>query len=344
MKNKTLKKTLLISTGLLAAGGICIGIGIAMGGSPVFYLDNEGIHLKETTACPEMVQDYAGQKQLAAFEKIEVDLKYGEFSLEEGDSYSVEYLLAGDREEPVCQVENGKLIVKERDSWKTQEGNRWYFRLWGEEGERRQDAPYVKITVPKGARLKEISIDAPWDIDLAANLSAEKLSVKTSYGEIKMEDWNGIDLSIYDEDGDIKTGNLTGNKVEITGLYGDLNIGCIESTQASLEAENGSVTVFAGTQGTLDVKNSYGDTNIYEMQKADAYGYDLRTEYGEIHFSGYEMMENENGDAAEYRKQAPGSAVIRVSAENGDIKIRENVARSTLEETVAETKSVDEEE
>ena len=45
MKNKTLKKTLLISTGLLAAGGICIGIGIAMGGSPVFYLDNDGIHL-----------------------------------------------------------------------------------------------------------------------------------------------------------------------------------------------------------------------------------------------------------------------------------------------------------
>ena len=154
MKNKTLKKTLLISTGLLAAGGICIGIGIAMGGSPVFYLDNEGIHLKETTACPETVQDYAGQKQLAAFEKIEVDLKYGEFSLEEGDSYSVEYLLAGDREEPVCQVENGTLIVKEGDFGETQEGNRWYFRLWGEEGERRQDDPYVKITVPKGARLK----------------------------------------------------------------------------------------------------------------------------------------------------------------------------------------------
>ena len=80
------------------------------------------------------------------------------------------------------------------------------------------------------------------------------------------------------------------------------------------------------------------------MQEADAYGYDLCTEYGKIYFSGYEMMENENGDAAEYRKQAPGSAVIRVSAENGDIKIRENVARSTLEETVAETKSVDEEE
>lgn len=43
----------------------------------MFYLDNEGIHLKETTACPETVQDYAGQKQLAAFEKIEVDLNPG---------------------------------------------------------------------------------------------------------------------------------------------------------------------------------------------------------------------------------------------------------------------------
>ena len=58
-----------------------------------------------------------------------------EFSLEEGDSYSVEYLLAGDREEPVCQVENGTLIVKEGDFGETQEGNRWYFRLWGEEGD-----------------------------------------------------------------------------------------------------------------------------------------------------------------------------------------------------------------
>ena len=63
-----------------------------------------------------------------------------------------------------------------------------------------------------------------------------------------------------------------------------------------------------------------------------------------VKFIFQDMTGNENGDAAEYRKLAPGSAVIRVSAENGDIKIRENVARSTLKETVAETKSVDEEE
>lgn len=53
-------------------------------------------------------------------------------------------------------------------------------------------------------------------------------------------------------------------------------------------------------------------------------------------------MRTETQQSTENRH--PGSAVIRVSAENGDIKIRENVARSTLEETVAETKSVDEEE
>ena len=351
MKNKAMKKALLISAGMLAAGGICIGIGIAMGGSPAFYLDEDGIHLKETTASTAAVQDYTGQEQTAAFDKIEVNLESGEFSLEEGDSYSVAYILRGDREEPVCQVENGKLVVREGDSRKSQEGKRWYFRLRGEEGERWQDDPYVKITVPKGVRLKEVSVDAPWDIDLAANLSAEKLSVKTSYGEIKMEDWDGTDLSIYDENGDIKTGNLTGDKVEITGLYGELNIGCIESAQASLKAENGSVTVFAGTQGTLDVKNSYGDTTIYGMQNTDAYGYDLHTDYGEIHLPGYAVKENENGDAAEYRKQASGSASIRVSAENGDIKIRENVAKNASEEgsveesvpevTISETESAD---
>lgn len=56
------------------------------------------------------------------------------------------------------------------------------------------------------------------------------------------------------------------------------------------------------------------------------------------------MMENENGDAADVQKTGTRQCVIRVSAENGDIKIRENVAQSTLEETVAETTSVDEEE
>ena len=45
-----------------------------------------------------------------------------------------------------------------------------------------------------------------------------------------------------------------------------------------------------------------------------------------------------------YRIQNRQRYLDRRSAENGDIKIRENVAQSTLEETVAETKSVDEEE
>lgn len=346
MKSKTMKKALLISAGMLATGGICIGIGIAMGGSPAFYLDETGIHLKETTASPEEVQDYTGQEQTAAFDRIEVKLESGEFSLEEGDSYSVAYILRGDREEPVCQVENGKLIVKEGDSRKSQDGNRWYFRLWGEEGERWQDDPYVIITVPKGTKFQEVSIDAPWDIRLASDLSAEKLSVKTSYGELEMEDWNGSSLSIYDESGDIKTGNLTGDKVEINGLYGDLNIGCIESAQASLKAENGAVTVLAGTKGALDIKNSYGDTTIYTAGEIEPYGFYLHTDYGNIYLPGYAVSKNEYGDAVEYQKQASGSAAIRVSAENGDIKIRENFAKNaseegSVEETVSETESAD---
>lgn len=61
-------------------------------------------------------------------------------------------------------------------------------------------------------------------------------------------------------------------------------------------------------------------------------------------FSGYEMMENENGDAAEYRKQAPGSAVIRVSAENGEYQNPGRSCAKHFGRNVAETKSVDEEE
>ena len=62
-------------------------------------------------------------------------------------------------------------------------------------------------------------------------------------------------------------------------------------------------------------------------------------------FRVYEMMENENGDAVEYRKQAPGSAVIRVSAENGDIKIPGGMLRKALwKKQLQKQNTVDEEE
>ena len=57
MKNKWFKRFLVISMTGLLVGGICLGAGVAMGGTPMFYVNAEGIHVKENQT-PEDSADY----------------------------------------------------------------------------------------------------------------------------------------------------------------------------------------------------------------------------------------------------------------------------------------------
>ena len=47
--NKWLKRTLVISVAVTAAGAVLLGAGMALGGSPSFYYDADGLHVKENT-------------------------------------------------------------------------------------------------------------------------------------------------------------------------------------------------------------------------------------------------------------------------------------------------------
>ena len=62
MKNKWVKRLLLASAAGLLAGGICVGAGTAMGGSPMFYVNAQGIHVKEDQK-PEDSADYRLEAQ-----------------------------------------------------------------------------------------------------------------------------------------------------------------------------------------------------------------------------------------------------------------------------------------
>ena len=47
--NKWLKRTLIASAAVTAAGAVLLGAGMALGGSPSFYYDADGLHVKENT-------------------------------------------------------------------------------------------------------------------------------------------------------------------------------------------------------------------------------------------------------------------------------------------------------
>ena len=46
MMNKWLKRTLIASAVVIAAGAVLLGVGIALGGAPYFYYDADGLHVK----------------------------------------------------------------------------------------------------------------------------------------------------------------------------------------------------------------------------------------------------------------------------------------------------------
>ena len=70
--NKWLKRTLIVSAAVTAAGAVLLGAGVALGGSPSFYYDADGLHVKENTE-GAIRADYILEKtQIAAPSRLEL--------------------------------------------------------------------------------------------------------------------------------------------------------------------------------------------------------------------------------------------------------------------------------
>ena len=72
--NKWLKGTLIASAAVTVAGAVLLGVGIALGGSPFFYYDTDGLHVKENTE-ETAKQDYVLEStKIGALSSLELDL------------------------------------------------------------------------------------------------------------------------------------------------------------------------------------------------------------------------------------------------------------------------------
>ena len=102
--NKWLKRTLIASAAVTAAGAVLLGAGMALGGSPSFYYDADGLHVKENTE-GAIRADYILEKtQIAAPSRLELGLQDADLQIVSGKEWSVEYVLDGWYSEPVYTV------------------------------------------------------------------------------------------------------------------------------------------------------------------------------------------------------------------------------------------------
>ena len=325
--NKWLKRTLVISVAVTAAGAVLLGAGMALGGSPSFYYDADGLHVKENTK-EAVRKDYVLENTLTGkLSELEVELKEADLEIVSGTDWSVEYSLDGGREEPFYSGEDGVLILREGDY-----ADRGGFQVslgfgdgWMRQPEETARSPYVKITVPDNAVLSRVSIHNRYGkISIGKDLRAEAAGIGGNGGSIRLDGWTGKKLTVEAGDGELSAGTLKGEEVSITGRSGALQIDSLDAQLAVLETEYGELTVGIDG-GTVEACSDDGEINLNLNGSMEDFGVRLYTEYGTVRIPQGMVEPDEEEGSTHFVRPAKGeeTTVVTVETEYGDIRIRE---------------------
>lgn len=253
-------KKILLTTALacLTAGGICLGAGLAMGGSPSFYVDAAGIHVKENTPVVED-SDYILEKtRIQPVKKLDISLENADFYLVTGKEWAVEYVLDGSvRTAPEYHMENGVLKLYESDRYREKDSVNFSLGdVWWEQSEnQKEQKPYVRLTVPAAAGFDEVRLSVGCG-DVSIDRLDSNLSVlELAYGELEacLDQTGAVEIDTEDADVELQV------------------IGSMEDYGVDLYTEYGEIQTPYGTaEGTFSRRNN-GKAGIL-----------VNTEYGEI--------------------------------------------------------------
>lgn len=205
-----------------------------------------------------------------SFDSLNIRLLTSDVRIEKGDRYEV--IFKGVKEEMPKVKLVGDIMNVEQDSKKDES---LVFDL-----NHRYDLG-VKITVPADAQLDKINFSS---IDGDFKLSKQTVSnlyVKSSDGDINIEDSNIKSGEIYALDGDLKADNSTLENVAIQVDNGDSFMKRMTLIGGSTSIVDGDFRLWdSKISGKYYVRNSDGDNKV-EGVMGDGYGYILDTLDGE---------------------------------------------------------------
>ena len=326
MKNKGVKIALIASGSALVLGGILLGAGVSLGGSPSFYLDEQGLHVKENTQIVPK-ENYAMEAtKTGAVRKLTLNLVDADVQIVSGDEWSVEYELDGQRLEPVYRFEDGELTLEEgeydysgQSAASFEIGGRWWQNVSSGSCD-----PHVKITVPDGGSLEEVSIDTRYgDVEIERNLRAKTARIDAKDGSVRMDGWNGDELELNLEYGSLTAGELNGANVTVDNENGAIRIGALKVDTADLRMEYGELTADVERAKSLDVENENGNVTLYLVGGVDSFGVNLHTDYGMIRTPEGTVRSDDYDGSSDYIRAEGDAAAVRVYTDYGDIRIRE---------------------
>lgn len=363
MKNKFVKMAVIAAIASIAVGGVCLGAGLAMGGSPSFYYDKNGIHVKENAAL-EKTQDHVMEyTKIDDVKNLDISLVDAELEIVSGKEWAVEYVLSGYRMEPEYSLEEQTLKIRENRS--SQSGGSHTFgwgHYWWYDDESHWQNPYVKITVPDTGKLEQVTIASEYgDVLIEKNLKARNVCVDTKNGDVELDGWVGDSISfemeyggltvgnleggsvaVKSENGEVKTGDLKADSADFDMKYGDLTTGAFESKDLTVKNESGTVKMdalqvetaeFAMEYGdlsatvkeasSLEVENDNGSVTLGLTGGMEKYGVSLHTDWGKIRTPQGVVEPDDYEGGSDFIRTADDIAGIRICTEYGDIRVKD---------------------
>ncbi len=313
MKNK--KTWLILSAMCVILGIIILTAGRILGGLPGFYIDRNGIHTVNEAQASEFVRD---SRVLEAFESIEIDIDEADVELIESDRFAIDYCIAGEYGNVICEVKDGKLVFKEAAH------NRiWNFGAFipgfGEVLD--ETDCYIRIEVPAGTQFDDILINMEEGSLNLPSLYAEQLKLDNEYGDINIKKYHGEKLKVDMQDGDFSADVIEAEQAEFNNEYGNILIDRISGGNILSKLEDGEFCINSLDMDRTEVSNEYGNVCLGIAEDMNEYGLDLETEYGSINIADGKLERRYSDEGMTYRTKDSRSKRIEVSCEDGNIEV-----------------------
>lgn len=243
----------IIAGVLIILGGVFTGAGIAAGADKSFDIfGNVGINI----GLPE-AKDMEYTK-VDDFNSIDVSANLAGIEIVKSDKkeYAVEYRLYS--ENPVCEVNNGKLVIKEN---KSNVGFNFVFPKFSKYSD-----SYIRIYVPEGI-LDSVKLD-------------------TDMGSVRV---NGIESRYFDTDcdmGEVVYENVKAENMDIDADMGRVVFSGSITGRVTAGLDMGSAEFEGYLDCDMNFDCSMGSVDITTYYSKDSYKYDISTDMGSSSFDG----------------------------------------------------------
>lgn len=245
--------------GVTAIASLCIGIilvvtGLIFGGKHSIH----GFSLINTTS-----KSYT---EMDEFDSLEIDVDSARVVIEQGDSYSVKYELAGDDDDIECKVEDGKLYIHNAE-----DSGFHLFWNWS-------DDAYITITVPEDTKLQSVYVDTDAGNIKISNIAADKFVIDSDAGNINLDEIESFDLvTVETNAGNVHANGKLAGDCEFKSNCGNVSV----DTEYSSDMYSYDVDTSVGHS---DVTNGDGD-NLSDSDNEGDYNMNVKTDLGNVNLT-----------------------------------------------------------